>query len=194
MKRKMRNKEGQPSTNNFDIYLRGMWKIILKNKIAGCTFIYTLWFKNYMSNTCNSRTDALRWISNEKVFEKRYVFIPMCEGGHWNLLILCNLDKTVDSKTRPCLLLLDSLQSTISDKHKAGLQTFVKNIYKEDGRVGAEAVVKYPFGIPKVPQQTDGSKCGQYVLYYIYKFLMCCPQNYNWEEDYPGFVSGLQII
>lgn len=48
--------------------------------------------------------------------------------------------------------------------------------------------------VPKVPQQKDGSKCGHYVLYYMYKFMMSCPQHFNIEEDYPGFVRMLFLL
>lgn len=128
----------------------------------------------------------------------------------------------MESNRKPCMLLLDSLQSAISHTLKAELQTyvpfffvfefnlckiistgtncsvliqknlmyrFVKNIFKQEDKEEADVVLEYPFEIPKVPQQKDSSKCGQYVLYYIYKFLMMCPEYYNYQEDYPGFVS-----
>ncbi|KAK1396790.1 hypothetical protein POM88_006653 [Heracleum sosnowskyi] len=43
--------------------------------------------------------------------------------------------------------------------------------------------------IPKVPQQTDDKKCGQYMLYYIYKFLLACPKNFKIDEDFPSFMG-----
>lgn len=71
------------------------------------------------------------------------------------------------------------------------LCSFVENILKYEEKEEIDEVMMYPFEIPRVPQQNDGSKCGHYVLYYIYKFLMTCPEYYNYEEDYPGFVSSI---
>ncbi|KAL8094947.1 hypothetical protein AgCh_036456 [Apium graveolens] len=67
--------------------------------------------------------------------------------------------------------------------------SFVENILKYEENEEIDEVMMYPFEIPRVPQQNDGSKCGHYVLYYIYKFLMTCPEYYNYEEDYPGFMN-----
>ncbi|XP_074355757.1 putative ubiquitin-like-specific protease 2B [Apium graveolens] len=108
---------------------------------------------------------------------------------HWNLLILCNLGETIESKNSPCNLLLDSLHAREPHLLKRQLQSYVDNILKYEEKEEIDEVMMYPFEIPRVPQQNDGSKCGHYVLHYIYKFLMTCPDYYNYEEDYPGFMN-----
>ena len=50
-------------------------------------------------------------------------------------------------------------------------------------------IANIPFKCPKVPQQKDGTQCGYYVLYYMYRFLMDSPIWFNIHKDYPGFVS-----
>ncbi|KAK1381011.1 hypothetical protein POM88_027755 [Heracleum sosnowskyi] len=111
----------------------------------------------------------MQWLSREKVFEKQYVFVPICQA-HWNLLILCNLGEKLNSERRSCMLLLDSLRAVVA---------------KEEFDVAFDM----PFEIPKVPQQKDDKNCGQYVLYYIYKFLLACPKYFNIDKDFPGFMG-----
>lgn len=67
---------------------------------------------------------------------------------------------------------------------------FLLDLYANENREESEdCIYSIPFKMPKVPQQQDGSSCGHYVLYYIYRFLMSCPDNFNILEHYPGFVS-----
>ncbi|KAK1399119.1 hypothetical protein POM88_008982 [Heracleum sosnowskyi] len=63
------------------------------------------------------------------------------------------------------------------------------DIYKNGGNEEFDVAFDMPFEIPKVPQQKDDTKCGQYVLNYIYKFLLACPKYFNIDEDFPGFVK-----
>ena len=61
-------------------------------------------------------------------------------------------------------------------------------MYKNESVQGTDDVFQFNLSIPMVPQQDDGEKCGYYVLYYMFKFLMSCPENFNINE-HDGFVS-----
>ncbi|KAK1354971.1 hypothetical protein POM88_048227 [Heracleum sosnowskyi] len=68
-------------------------------------------------------------------------------------------------------------------------RSFVKDIYKSQKIKEFDVVSDFPFKVPKVPQQKDGVRCGHYVLYYIYKFIMSCPEHFNVDKDYPSFLD-----
>lgn len=178
--------EEELSTKKFDEHQSAIWKIIPSNKIEGCVCFDPLWYNRYAMKKSDSINRVMQWISNESVFEKRYVFVPLCQANHWNLVVLCNLGHDLNSTRSPCILLLDSLQTTNPKMLEAEIRRFVIDIYKNEHREGYDDIC---FMVPKVPQQKDGSKCGHYVLYYMYKFMMSCPQHFNIEEDYPGFMD-----
>ncbi|KAK1368376.1 hypothetical protein POM88_034468 [Heracleum sosnowskyi] len=69
------------------------------------------------------------------------------------------------------------------------IRDFVKDIYKSQKIKEFDVVSDFPFKVPKVPQQKDGVRCGHYVLYYIYKFIMSCPEHFNVDKDYPSFLD-----
>ena len=57
-------------------------------------------------------------------------------------------------------------------------------------RESAEEIFNIPYNIPSIPQQEDGTKCGYYMLFYMFKFLTACPYQFDISKDYPGFVSS----
>ncbi|KAL1817255.1 hypothetical protein ACET3Z_019829 [Daucus carota] len=64
------------------------------------------------------------------------------------------------------------------------------DLYANEKReVSEDSINRIPFKVPNVPQQQDGIRCGYYVLYYIYRFLTCCPDEFNISEHYPGFLK-----
>lgn len=72
---------------------------------------------------------------------------------------------------------------------------FLLAIYANEKREESKDCIKnIPIKLPKVPQQQDGSRCGYYVLYYIFRFLMSCPDHFNISDHYPGFVSWTYFI
>ncbi|KAL1805384.1 hypothetical protein ACET3Z_028452 [Daucus carota] len=72
-------------------------------------------------------------------------------------------------------------------------QRFVYQMYKNESVQGTDDVFQFDLSIPMVPQQDDGEKCGYYVLYYMFKFLMSCPENFNINE-HGGFVIDGQNV
>lgn len=124
-------------------------------------------------------------------FTKRYVFVPICETNHWSLLILCNLGEDLNSKSKcPCIWHLDSLQKR-GEKFESEARRFVSDLYKtwNPKESSDEQISRIPFRTPKVPQQNDGISCGFFVLYFIYRFILDSPDEFNIEHDYPGFMT-----
>lgn len=178
------NMEEELSTDTFYQHQSTIWKMIPSTKRDGCICFDPLWYSSYANK--KEESNIMYWISIESVFEKRYVLVPICQANHWNLLILCHLGKNVNSTTSPSIILLDSLHKANPELLEAEIRRFVIDIYKNEHKEGYDDI---SFMVPKVPQQNDGSKCGHYVLYYMYKFLMTCPENLNIEEHYPEFVK-----
>ncbi|KAF5742282.1 Cysteine proteinases superfamily protein putative isoform 3 [Tripterygium wilfordii] len=110
--------------------------------------------------------------------------------NHWNLLILCNFDESMQSKTRtPCMMLLDSLEKADPKRLEPDIRKFVWDIYQTEGRPeDRKSIYRIPFLVPKVPQQRDDEECGTFVLYFINRFVQDAPENFN-VKDFPYFVS-----
>ncbi|PON45620.1 Ulp1 protease family, C-terminal catalytic domain containing protein [Parasponia andersonii] len=110
--------------------------------------------------------------------------------SHWSLLILCNFDESLESETRtPCMLLLDSLESTDPKRLERDIRRFVTGIYKAEGRPETEQNIReIPLLIPQVPQQRNDWECGNFVLYFIKLFMDGAPENFS-MEDYPYFME-----
>ncbi|KAK3225166.1 hypothetical protein Dsin_005028 [Dipteronia sinensis] len=66
---------------------------------------------------------------------------------------------------------------------------FVFDIYKADDRPETrELISKIPLLVPKVPQQTNGEECGNFVLYFINLFVEGAPENFS-IDSYPYFMD-----
>ncbi|KAK1372465.1 hypothetical protein POM88_028658 [Heracleum sosnowskyi] len=94
----------------------------------------------------------------------------------------------MESNTKsPCMFLLDSLHKREEDMEPT-IRKVVSHLYKNGEKKEQEEVLNIPYKVPKVPQQKDASKCGYYVLYFIYRFILDSPDDFNINKDYPGFM------
>ncbi|KAF5741022.1 Cysteine proteinases superfamily protein putative isoform 3 [Tripterygium wilfordii] len=149
-------------------------------------------FESYLHMYMNASTKekVLGWIKKKQIFSKKYVIVPIVIWNHWNLLILCNFDESMQSKTRtPCMMLLDSLEKADPKRLEPDIRKFVWDIYQTEGRPeDRKSIYRIPFLVPKVPQQRDDEECGTFVLYFINRFVQDAPENFN-VKDFPYFVS-----
>ncbi|WOG86932.1 hypothetical protein DCAR_0206151 [Daucus carota subsp. sativus] len=152
-------------------------------------YYHPLSFRSYLTE--KSVKKLKKWVSRHKVFSSRYVFIPMCQSNHWNMLIICNIGEDMNSETNsPCMFLLDSLQIGEATRLEPRLREFVFHLYESGNRrESAEEIFNIPYNIPSIPQQEDGTKCGYYMLFYMFKFLTACPYQFDISKDYPGFMT-----
>uniref|UniRef100_A0A164Y9F0 Ubiquitin-like protease family profile domain-containing protein n=1 Tax=Daucus carota subsp. sativus TaxID=79200 RepID=A0A164Y9F0_DAUCS len=179
----------QLSTLVFDDYWSLIWKRIPSERIEGCVYYHPLSFRSNLPE--KSVKKLKKWVSRQKVFSSRYVFIPMCQSNHWNMLIICNIGEDMNSETNsPCMFLLDSLQIGEATRLEPRLREFVFHLYESGNRKeSAEEIFNIPYNIPSIPQQEDGTKCGYYMLFYMFKFLTACPYQFDISKDYPGFMT-----
>ncbi|XP_012571718.1 uncharacterized protein [Cicer arietinum] len=147
-------------------------------------------FDNYLANA-SSKDKVLNWIKKkEHIFTKAYVFVPIVCWGHWSLLILCHFGEDLQLVTGSrCMLLLDSLEMADPRRLEPEIRRFVQDIYKAGDRPETKHLIsKIPLLVPKVPQQKDGTDCGNFVLYFIKLFLELAPKNFS-IEGYPYFMK-----
>ncbi|KAF5179687.1 pentatricopeptide (PPR) repeat-containing protein [Thalictrum thalictroides] len=180
------------NSDQFDIILENMWNNyfsieIERKKLFKC--IDCLWFDMYM--TQETKPKVLNWIKKQDIFSKKYVFIPIVCWGHWRLVILCNFGECIHSETiRPCMLLLDSLNSADPKTIEPNIRMFIKDICREEGKTEiVESLAQIPLLVPKVPQQQNSEDCGIYVLYYINLFMKNAPEDVSISESYSNFMN-----
>ncbi|MQL71840.1 hypothetical protein Taro_004153 [Colocasia esculenta] len=135
-----------------------LWSILSAEHLKNNDYWDYLRFPYYKSNT-SQRKKMLTWVKDKEVFLKKYSFVPICMWGHWSLVILCHEEED----DLPFIILLDSLHSIDPTK-------FVRLIQR------------------LIPQQTNGTKCGFFVLYYIYHFIQNDPASFS-LDDYPSFLT-----
>ncbi|MQL85049.1 hypothetical protein Taro_017564, partial [Colocasia esculenta] len=161
-----------------------LWSILSAEHLKNYDYWDCLWFPYYKSNT-SQRKKMLTWVKDKEVFLKKYSFVPICIMGHWSLVILCHKEED----DLPFIMLLDSFHSIDPTKLVRPIQRFLKDIYATKNKTAiANAMSSIDISIPSVTQQTNGTECGFFVLYYIYHFIQNDPPSFS-LDDYPSFVS-----
>ncbi|MQL97031.1 hypothetical protein Taro_029714 [Colocasia esculenta] len=114
--------------------------------------------------------------------------VAYCKG-HWNLLILCNLEKSFNNNYSLCMILLDSLIISEPLKVEPKIRRLVKDLYHTQGKLASSrSIGSIPLLLPKVPQQRDGEECGVFTLYYIYLYLKSALATFSFTS-YPYFMT-----
>ncbi|MQL68133.1 hypothetical protein Taro_000390, partial [Colocasia esculenta] len=187
-----------------------LWSILSAEHLKNYDCWDCLWFPYYKSNA-SQRKKMLTWVKDKEVFLKKYSFVSICMG-HWSLVILCHEEEDDLS----FIMLLDSLHSIDPTKLVQPIQRFLKDIYATKNKTEiVDAMSSIDISIPSnrnhisvieieigicvfgskpdpfaalVPQQTNGTECGFFVLYYIYHFIKNDPPSFS-LDDYPSFLT-----
>ncbi|PIA34182.1 hypothetical protein AQUCO_03800040v1 [Aquilegia coerulea] len=177
------------NSDQFDIILENMWNDFSIEKKNLFKYLDCLWFDMYM--TQETKPKVLKWIKKENIFSKKYVFVPIVCWGHWRLLILCNFGEFIQSQTQcPCMLLLDSLNSSDPKTIEPNIRMFLRDIFREENTEEiADSVANIPLLVPKVPQQQNSEDCGIFVLYYINLFMQSAPEDLSIIESYSNIMN-----
>ena len=153
-----------------------------------------------------------KWTRGVDIFKKDFVFFPIHASSHWSLVILCHpgkqkngsislLDNSYDdSGTEPTLLHLDSMSGGHNTKRTtAELRKYLAmewlrvNPKEADKHTDAEDSLLHfnakdmPHYRLKVPQQSNGSDCGVFLLEYLNRFAMKMPKQLTKEEIAAAF-------
>lgn len=136
-----------------------------------------------------------KWTKNIDVFAKDFLVFPIIKESHWFLAIVCypkavndlqqncdkNSPKSSSSETstetndkRPCIIFMDSLgNASYKRQLSQPIRDFLSHEWKH--RMGSDLSFKLKNQIkdffPRVPNQTNSSDCGLFVLEYIEQFL-----------------------
>ncbi|MQL85682.1 hypothetical protein Taro_018191 [Colocasia esculenta] len=106
-----------------------MLRTLGEERLVDVTILNCFWYHIYL----NGSPKVMEWIKEKGIFSKTYTFVPIVDGGHWNLLILCNLGKIFNNNYSMCMILLDSLiiseplksEPTIRRYHNKGMERSV---------------------------------------------------------------------
>ncbi|XP_027117374.1 probable ubiquitin-like-specific protease 2A isoform X1 [Coffea arabica] len=176
-------------SKTFERYLEDIWSRISEEQRNSFVYLDSLWFSLYMQSPFKEK--VLNWVKRKNIFSKKYIMVPIVMWSHWSLLILCNFGQSEQSQTiTPCMLLLDSLQTTDPRRLEPGIRKFVLDIHNVEERPRNKLLLnKIPLLIPQVPQQRSGEECGCYVLQYISSFIENAPENFSISDGYPYFMK-----
>jgi sentrin-specific protease 7 len=120
-------------------------------------------------------TERRSRVKSVDIFGKKYLIIHInIKEQHWILAIVClNLNHEVpltpppgantgrEPDVQPCTILFDSLKKIYTRERKEVCEV-LRQLFQVD---------KIKVITPKVPQQTNGSDCGIFVLQYIESFF-----------------------
>jgi len=128
--------------------------------------------------------DLKRWTTNVRLFEKRWIFVPINAHTHWSLAVIHNPAAAVKSALleetplKSCIIHMDSMNLHRSQPIYENLTKYLVEEYRVQNGAGC-AVSEFssndiPLVSPKVPQQNNYSDCGVFLLKYAeYIFLHC---------------------
>ena len=131
-----------------------------------------------------------RWTKTMDIFEKSFLFIPICEQLHWTIAIVCwphprwyaRNDTPVRPEAHPLILHLNSASAVDCESLGLGqvLCSYIAKAWECQSlppgssgplQLGLRAPVSNNVHTVRVPQQTNGVDCGLFVLEFIRQFV-----------------------
>ncbi|KAJ7505034.1 hypothetical protein B0H11DRAFT_2221217 [Mycena galericulata] len=157
-------------------------------KLAAEIYVFSPFFFTKLNRT--SYKDVRKWTAKSKLFDKKYLLIPINANLHWYLAIIYlpsspeqeNILQQEDDTdivivaselTRTYIWTLDSR----GDEHPAVvkvLSQWLKDAAQEEGVAIRPLIGK----AMAVPQQTNKYDCGIYLLHFAREFMLC-PSRYR---------------
>lgn len=116
------------------------------------------------------------------LFDKDFIFIPVCRSGHWFLALIYNRPSL--NEKRGMIFIVDSIvwsseedvfSSHSSREHEAEMiRSFIRFEWlakRGTGPIPEFSDKSLPLFYPKVPQQENGYDCGVFLLMFFEEFL-----------------------
>jgi hypothetical protein len=161
--------------NIIDFWLQHLTKDLINSQYKGKIIIFSSHFYPILMKDVDRC--AKRVAGKENIFESNLVFMPVCEGAHWTLYVLCNLcniHNQVDDWETPFIMYCDSLGSRPNSQIISKLYSFLKEKYLIE-YPGNERIEFNDDNMPTktalLPMQTNYCDCGVYVLEYIEQII-----------------------
>lgn len=135
---------------------------------------------------------ASRWLKGVDIFEKDFLFLPVCEDDHWLLVIICyprhdpkhSTESIPDEDlTEPAVFVLNSTKDRAPAVKKA-LQKFLAHQWNLGGKSDRSFAINNAKSngirlfFPEVPQQKNNYNCGVYLLNYFKCFMNSPRESY----------------
>ncbi|ELR15572.1 uncharacterized protein ACA1_164210 [Acanthamoeba castellanii str. Neff] len=138
--------------------------------------------------------NLLSWTRNVDIFKKRFLFVPINDGFHWNVVAICNPGSIVHAQTPgamdklpkeewPVMVHMCSLHSTAGHVFNK-LRAYLGVAWNaDDSRPSIKVTKDSLLGfIPNLPEQQNGSDCGVFLLQYVEGFCRNPPTLYTKED------------
>ena len=169
-----------------DFYLKylqvGRWP---DNPMLQKTHIFSIYFYNRLTQKTSMATSNIpkgemmhgnvkKWTKNVNIFEKDFIVIPINECDHWFVVIICfpALVGTLTSEARrPIMLVMDSLEDGLKNTVCTNLRSYLGMEWKAKMKTFKEFTASnIPAYCPNVPQQSNLTDCGLFLLQYVESF------------------------
>ena len=184
-----------------DFYLKylqvGKWP---DNKMLERTYIFSIYFYSRLTMKSSSsanipkseimHNNVKKWTKNVNIFEKDFIVIPINECDHWFVVIICFAKspyvKAVNDEgviTRPIMIVMDSLEDGLKNTVCSNLRTYLTLEWNAKMKTKKEFTVSnLPAFCPRIPQQSNLTDCGLYLLQFVESF---------YSKPFPNYISPL---
>ena len=168
-----------------DFYLKylqvGRWP---DNDMLKQTYIFSIYFYNRLTMKTSSaniprdlmmHNNVKKWTKNVNIFQKDFIVIPVNECDHWFVVIVCYpnhlLYSCKDTTKKPLMIVMDSLEDGLKNTICTNLRTYLTKEWEVKMKSSKEFTVdNMPAYCPNVPQQTNLTDCGLFLLQYVESF------------------------
>ena len=179
-----------------DFYLNYLQcSLLTNNPMISRTYIFSIYFYSRLI-TKSRGTSAIpssqlmhnnvkKWTKNVNIFQKDFIVIPINECDHWFVVIICfpnlRLKEDMEGVTkRPIMIILDSLEDGLKSSVCVNLRSYLSMEWR--AKMGSErefSVETMPAYCPRIPQQTNLTDCGLFLLQYVESFFLNPLTNYS---------------
>ena len=164
-----------------DFYLKflqvGRWpdNIMLQN-----TYIFSIYFYNRLTMKSNTsaaipreqlmHNNVKKWTKKVNIFEKDFIVVPINECDHWFVVIVCLVASSTSAK-KPIMIVMDSLEDGLKNTVCNNLRTYLSLEWSAKMNTKRDFTRdNMPVFCPNVPQQTNLTDCGLFLLQYVESF------------------------
>ena len=164
------------------------------------TYIFSIYFYSRLtmksSSTANipksevMHTNVKKWTKNVNIFEKDFIVIPINECDHWFVVIVCFAKypfvKNINDEgviTRPIMIVMDSLEDGLKNTVCNNLRTYLTLEWNTKMKSKKEFTASnMPAFCPRIPQQSNLTDCGLYLLQFVESF---------YSKPFPNYIAPL---
>ena len=164
-----------------DFYLKylqvGRWP---DNKMLQNTYIFSIYFYNRLTMKSNltaaipkeqiMHNNVKKWTKRVNIFEKDFIVVPINECDHWFVVIICLIASSTTAK-KPIMIIMDSLEDGLKNNVCNNLRSYLSLEWSAKMNTKREFTMdNMPAFCPCIPQQTNLTDCGLYLLQYVESF------------------------